>query len=307
MLSLLRRRVTYANVAMTLALVFAMAGGAFAASHAAKAKPKKHKSSVLITSTKQISNSVLNALKGKIGPVGPAGPEGKPGPQGPQGPQGLPGAAGKNGTNGTNGTNGVSATTESFTGKAHGCEAGGVVVKSASPEEAVCNGTNGTLAGQTMTGMWATGSQGSVPGEVKGSTEEIEVEVKGTVKKYTVVTGISQEATKPASTASISFPTQVTPAPKVLVQGFSGTPTGTLIENKKFTPSNELWEKSCTGTVESPTAAPGFLCVYLKEGFGVFTESAEPLLEEAHPFGVVLPFNLSFSPHASGSWAVTAG
>ena len=33
MIGLIRKRLTYANVAMTLALVFAMTGGAFAAKH----------------------------------------------------------------------------------------------------------------------------------------------------------------------------------------------------------------------------------------------------------------------------------
>lgn len=47
MFSRIRKRLTYANVAMTMALVFAMSGGAYAA--------KKY----VITSTKQIKPSVL--------------------------------------------------------------------------------------------------------------------------------------------------------------------------------------------------------------------------------------------------------
>ncbi len=46
MFSMIRKRLTYANVAMTLALVFAMTGGAYAA--------KKY----MITSKKQIKPSV---------------------------------------------------------------------------------------------------------------------------------------------------------------------------------------------------------------------------------------------------------
>jgi hypothetical protein len=106
MFSALRRRLTYTNVGVTLALFFSMTGGALAASH------------YLIASTKQIKPSVLSALKGKAGPAGangaagvagPAGPagaagvKGETGPQGPQGPQGEPGKNGKNGTNGTTG------------------------------------------------------------------------------------------------------------------------------------------------------------------------------------------------------------
>ena len=103
MLSAIRKRLTYANVAMTLALVFAMSGGAYAASK------------VLITSTKQISPKVLKSLKGANGTNGAAGPAGvvgaagatgPGGPQGPQGPAGTNGEPGKNGTNGTNGQEG---------------------------------------------------------------------------------------------------------------------------------------------------------------------------------------------------------
>ncbi len=55
----IRSRMTYANVIATLAMVFAMTGGAYAA--------KKY----LITSTKQIKPSVLSQLKGKAGSAGP--------------------------------------------------------------------------------------------------------------------------------------------------------------------------------------------------------------------------------------------
>jgi hypothetical protein len=82
-----RRRIGYANVAATLALVLALGGGtAWAAHH-------YH---YLITSTKQIKPSVLSSLKtpglsGAAGQAGPAGPAGATGQQGVQGPQG-PGA-----------------------------------------------------------------------------------------------------------------------------------------------------------------------------------------------------------------------
>lgn len=75
------KRLTYANIVATLALVFAMSGGALAASK------------YLITSTKQISPKVIKKLKGKEGPAGKTGPQGAPG---------APGAAGKEGAAGKN-------------------------------------------------------------------------------------------------------------------------------------------------------------------------------------------------------------
>ena len=83
-----RRHLTYANVTATLALVFAMSGGALAAKH------------YLINSTKQISPKVLKALKGKTGKAGATGKEG------PAGKDGAPGATGKEGLRGAEGAPG---------------------------------------------------------------------------------------------------------------------------------------------------------------------------------------------------------
>ena len=112
MFSMIRKRLTYANVAMTLALVFAMTGGAYAANK------------YLITSTKQISPKVLKALKGHNGANGANGAAGAAGAQGAQGPAGATGPAGAGATGpagpagptgptgqaGTNGTTGFTKT-----------------------------------------------------------------------------------------------------------------------------------------------------------------------------------------------------
>jgi hypothetical protein len=95
-------RLSYANVAATLALVFSMTTGAVAASR------------YLITSTRQIKPSVLAKLRGagtpgprglpgaegRAGPDGKPGPEGTPGPEGKAGPEGKPGPEGKAGASG---------------------------------------------------------------------------------------------------------------------------------------------------------------------------------------------------------------
>ena len=83
---ILRRRLNYANVTATLALVFAMSGGALAAKH------------YVINSTSQLSPKVLKALKGKTGKTGPAGNPGAAGKEGPPGKEGAQGPPGKNGT-----------------------------------------------------------------------------------------------------------------------------------------------------------------------------------------------------------------
>jgi len=106
MLSRVRGSLSYANITATLALVFAMSGGAFAATH------------YLLTSTAQINPKVLKALKGKTGragPAGEAGPTGETGPEGPAGDDGDTGAQGKEGSPWTAGGTLPSGKTETGT------------------------------------------------------------------------------------------------------------------------------------------------------------------------------------------------
>jgi Collagen triple helix repeat (20 copies) len=86
------RRMSYANVVATMALVLAIGGGtAWAAHHYA------------ISSTNQIAPSVLKKLHGANGKRGTAGVKGTRGTAGADGANGTSGTAGANGTNGTNG------------------------------------------------------------------------------------------------------------------------------------------------------------------------------------------------------------
>ena len=122
MFSRIRRRLTYANVAVTLALVFAMSGGAYAAGR------------YVITSTKQISPKVLKSLQGK---AGKAGANGAAGATGSQGPAGANGEDGVNGTNGANGSNGVGVTS-SAEPKGANCKEGGSKFVAASGTTYAC-------------------------------------------------------------------------------------------------------------------------------------------------------------------------
>jgi hypothetical protein len=122
MFSSIRKRLTYANLAVTVALVFAMSGGAFAAGH------------YLITSTKQISPKVLKALKGANGSTGATGSAGAPGTAGAPGAKGETGGSGTKGETGEPGLKGET----------------GTAGKEGSPWTA-----GGTLpSGKTETGTW---------------------------------------------------------------------------------------------------------------------------------------------------------
>lgn len=143
MFSSARKRVTYANVAATLALLFAMSGGAYAAGK------------YLITSTKQISPNVLKQLKGKNGKAGKNGANGATGPQGPAGPEGKAGATGKEGPKGAEGPAGP----EGKAG-APGKEGPEGPEGPAGPE-GVCSTSSCHLpTGVTETGHWALVSKG---------------------------------------------------------------------------------------------------------------------------------------------------
>jgi hypothetical protein len=151
MLSWVRRRLTGTSVAMTIALVIAMTGGAYAASK------------YVITSTKQIKPSVLKQLQGKAGAKGAQGPAGtgQPGLAGGTGQPGLAGASGKDGTNGKDGVPGESVTVKAVPTKVAACtEHGGAEFKVGSGTPAyACNGQTGFVeklpAGKTLTGEWS--------------------------------------------------------------------------------------------------------------------------------------------------------
>jgi hypothetical protein len=194
----IRNRMRYANVVTTLALVFAMTGGAYAVTGkgggpsgpsaviAAKGGGAGGPSapSAAIAATKK-GKSKAKALRG---PAGPRGPEGKQGPAGPQGPAG---ANGKDGANGSNGEKGVAGETglqgnagksvvlgKINTGVATCKEQGGVSIEvegNAASKQSVCNGEPGVIhpgttlpKGASETGTWIA---------MEGEPEEVEAAI----------------------------------------------------------------------------------------------------------------------------------
>jgi hypothetical protein len=156
---IISKRFTYTNIALTVIVVFAMTGGAYAAGK------------YLITSTKQISPKVLKQLQGKTGPAGKDGAQGSQGPQGPAGPQG---AAGEKGAAGAEGKAGASVTSKELTNKDTACnkEGGSEFTAAENKKTTACNGKEGSpwTAGGTLPkgasekGVWAVvGPEGSIP------------------------------------------------------------------------------------------------------------------------------------------------
>ncbi len=128
MLSPLRNRFGIPGVISVIALVFAMLGGAYAASNDSGGK-------------------ATASAKAKRGPRGPKGATGPAGPQGPAGPAGAKGDAGANGAAGAAGEKGPTGPT----GAKGATGATGVTGPEGSPWTA-----GGTLpSGKTETGTWS--------------------------------------------------------------------------------------------------------------------------------------------------------
>jgi hypothetical protein len=272
MFSRIRKRCTYANVAATMALFFAMTGGALAAGH------------YLITSTKQISPKVLTSLKGKAGPAGKSGANGASGAAGATGPQGPAGAAGAGGAAGEPGR---SVASTEFKGAKGGtpCKEGGSEFTAGATKTYACNGKKGTSgftsvlpAGKTETGTWSVTTNSEISPD-----EEIGITANGL--------------------SSLSFAIPLKEALALANIHYINT------NNEEVTKEgNHPNEGACKeGNVKEPKAEAGNLCVYAKTEESNFVGYQQ--LKETTPAGVVLLFGgKSFTANngAWGSWAVTA-
>jgi collagen triple helix repeat protein len=282
-MSTLRTRFGIPGLISTIALVFAMTGGAFAAKY-------------LITSPSQIKPSVLKKLKGPkgatgaTGPQGPAGAAGAAGEKGANGANGTNGTSGKDGTNGTNGADGEDGKSVVVTDATDfDCEElGGAIVKEEGATEAeeieVCNGKpgeDGEDGEEGEDGKDATFNGGDLPPGV-------------TMMGTWSVNAVAGETVLEA----ISFPIRIKSnlkSEKVHYQGEVG------------------FETVCPAfTAASPTATEGHLCIYKgheNEGGtlafgGIFNVAfTEPGL--TNRMGAVLKFTGGAGGgYAAGSWAV---
>lgn len=310
MFSMIRKRLTFANVAMALALVFAMAGGAYAA-----------KKGWIITSTKQIKPSVIAALKGK---AGPAGPQGLAGPQGPAGAAGKEGPAGK-GETGPEGKAGESVTIATVPTKETTCkQLGGAKFTVGGKEATACNGKEGspwTLKGKlpseaTETGTWSI----SVPATPQCSGNPCgEITLSQETNMFTMIS-FPIPLERPASGEPALDASHVVYVGLVELFTKSESP-----QTEEHCPSKIATHIGSEPLIEAE-AAPGYLCVYeANEGGGGSAKGVEmegskaqatieiptrlkANIQGAGAEGAVLRFKPEGSGmhYVAGVWALTA-
>lgn len=270
-----------------IALVFAMLGGAYAASDNGG------------------SGNATASAKAKKGPRGPKGPKGDTGPAGPVGPAGPAGAKGDKGDSGSSGANGQGAEAISFTGSKGPiggvtCTAGGVEVKSASGTTLVCNGKAGSAGAPG-----APGPPGS-PWTVGGTLPSGE-SLKGNWS-FGQNSASTEERFAPVSVSfGLEYPGE---PPTMVFVGPFFEPTEKVVANEK---ENEVSDRCPSTNPEEPSAAPGYICFYEVTNGGTPAEiNTEIGFTDATKVGATLTGDNEFegefptSVLVMGTWAVTA-
>ncbi len=291
MFSTLRTRFGIPGVISVIALVFAMFGGAYAASNSSD------------------GGKATASAKAKKGPRGPKGPKGDTGPAGPQGPAGANGKDGANGSNGANGAAGVSVTSEQFTGTKEGkcVGAGGSRFVSASGITFACNGKEGEPGEDGD--PWTVGN--TLP---PNATETGAWVLPQIVAEDDVPLG--QETYN----LPLSFPVKL--AAELDAAHVHAISPGGLeyVWDAEAFEAEEIPPASCHGSAADPTADPGHLCVYV----GRVTDEVSPggavgpvkfsepirhltdLQPGASTAGAMLRLHVKFGSNGSGTFAVTA-
>jgi Collagen triple helix repeat (20 copies) len=294
MLSPLRNRFGIPGVISVIALVFAMLGGAYAATDSGSGK----------ATASAKAKAGPRGPRGKTGPAGPVGPAGPTGPAGAKGDTGAKGDKGDAGSPGAPGKDGTGVTVASFSGSKGTCneEQGGLEVKSASPAAFVCNGLEGEEGEE--------GEPGEPGEDGKDGKEGSPWTAGGTLPPGSTETGSWAFNGTEADTAGIRvpisfpilFPFNIQPAHVHFGEAELG---GAFVAETGLCPSN-------SGT--TPKAAPGELCIYQNQGEeglknatfdGAFKYTTEQ--EGAARAGALLKFTPTAAvAYGAGSFAVTA-
>jgi hypothetical protein len=295
MFSLLRNRFGIPGVISVIALVFAMLGGAYAASNGLSGKQKKE---------------VKAIAKGFQG-TGPAGPQG---PAGANGAKGDTGAKGDKGDTGNAGTPGTSVTNTKLNPGNVNCSEGGAEFKvgSGTPTFA-CNGEEGPEGLEGLEGPEGPEGKPWTPNSTlpSGATETGAWAFSGGVQTFKAdVGGEEEEITvgNPEVRVPISIPIEL---PSPLSDPGINVHYSTQANFRDFDGDATNGEFGCTGNSGSPAAPKGHLCIFQGGPLtsATFVEMFKPdsNSEGSSVVGGYLLFSIT-GPNAAGggSWAVTA-
>jgi hypothetical protein len=271
MLSPLRNRFGIPGVISVIALVFAMMGGAYAA-----------------TNTGGKATASAKAKKGPPGPRGKTGPAGPAGPAGAAGPTGAKGDKGDAGSNGSSGADGKSVTAASI---AAGGECGGVAGVNYTLNGVttkVCNGAKGANGAAGEDGTDGTNGADGSPWVV--GTAPSGAVLKGTwaINPYTA----AAEDELLFATISTGVPIPTTPLPPFAISA----------PNAEF---------GCLGTADEPLvepteAIPYVLCVYSAESVNLKSLNGASGKVKTSGGGVVVAIRTAAAGEAKayGTWAL---
>ncbi len=289
----IKKHINPATILALAALVFAITGGAYAASGSGgsgngggnSAGNASHATAYVAKAKKKSKTPA--GKPGPRGPAGPAGPAGAPGPAGPAGPTGPAGGAGAKGETGPTGPTGPQGPEgkkgetgpKGSEGKAGVIHPGNPV---GSPEPLPENATE--------TGVWAVAG-------LESASDLAQAAISFTIPLSNPLEG--QTEPKPA---------EYLPGHAHYINN-QDEETGLL-----FNKTNAKEHPECPGSVEKPEATAGTLCVYGSEERSIATSSEEvtaPAVgsseESAGRTGAILRVDVTGkNASANGSWAVTA-
>jgi hypothetical protein len=290
----IKKHLTPGTIMAFVALVFALTGGAFAASGGSGSGAPARATA----STGGSTATATAAKKKKAAPKSTRGPAGPKGATGATGATGVTGATGPAGATGPMGAAGATGATGAGTPGEPGKPGEGVTIKKLTKTEAACNKEGGTeFSNASSKPSFACNGQTGYAETLPAGKSEY-----GTFEAthYTAGNPGEEEFREP-----VSF--QV-PLEESLEEG-----------KFHFVLYGETFPGECAGSYEAPTAAPGYLCVY--ESFasrveGSETEVANPEIQSSKnagkvgKSGAILTFiTTEFgagSARIEGDWAVTA-
>lgn len=289
----MKKHLTPATVMAFIALVFAVTGGAFAATGGGGNGGLPAKVTASVRGRSGVSNRMV-AVLAKAKKKGKAAPTGKPGPRGPAGPAGVAGPAGPAGPAGAKGETGAT-------------------------------GGPGNTGEKGATG--ATGKEGPAgPAGPEGSFDKTLPEGRTLTGEWEVYLDAAGSTSSQVDAVSFDIPLAKAPAVHYLRED------GKEPYFDETTGKEEQREQSaCLGSAALPTALPGNLCIYASFEENLLKEFAAPynlvfpaICSLANPdaykgtcllsvsaadnygFGIQAVSEAAGNMQIGGTWAVTA-